>query len=30
MVQLPPEMETMLMSRETCEQENNVVRPLPQ
>ncbi len=37
MVQLPPEMETMLMSRETCEQcgrefliENDVPRPLPQ
>jgi len=37
MVQLPPEMETILMSRETCEQcgrefliENDVPRPLPQ
>jgi transcription elongation factor Elf1 len=36
-VQLPPEMETILISRETCEQcgrafliENDVVRPLPQ
>jgi hypothetical protein len=37
MVQSPPEMETILMSRETCEQcgrefliENDVPRPLPQ